>query len=463
MATDRDQTYTISSADEGRALRLPNLRVTVTLPDRRIFSAPLGLVPLVVGQSADCDLSVTDPKVSRRHCELRLTDRGVFVQDLDSRNGTFIRDLRISGAFLPPGLPVTIGDSSFVLTASGGSALIPLSTAKAFGTAVGESLAMRAVFGRLERVAPTDETVLLLGESGTGKEVLAREIHQNSRRRNGPMVTVDCGAIASSTIEVELFGSVPGAATGAVNKAGLFEAAHRGTIFIDELGELPLEAQQKLLRVIEARTVRRLGSTHEQVIDVRIVAATHRNLKKMVAEGKFRQDLYYRLSVFELHVPPLRERKDDIPLLVERFLSNRNPPMTIDDLAPETIPMLMGYDWPGNVRELRNALARLVLFPELLPEMFESQSPEANGIERGAPTVVGAESGQDHATNGQLGRLLDLTLPEAREAVLEELERKYVAAKLRQFEGNISRAAEAMGVSRQLLHRLLDRHGMRAK
>ncbi len=457
MKAQGDQTYTISTADEGHSLRLPHLQVTVTLPDRRTISAQLELVPLVLGQSTECDLVVNDPKVSRRHCELRLTERGVFVEDLDSRNGTFLRDIRIAGAFVSPGMPVAIGDSSFVIAASGGSAVIPLSKQGRFGDAVGESLAMRALFAKIERIAPTDETILLLGESGTGKEVLARAVHQNSRRNKGPLIVVDCGAISSSTIEVELFGSVPGAATGAVNKPGLFEAAHRGTIFIDELGELPLDAQQKLLRVIESRTVRRLGSTHEQPIDVRIVAATHRNLAKMVAEGKFRQDLFYRLSVFELLVPPLRERKDDIPVLVERFLSARNPPMPADALPPETMPMFMGYDWPGNVRELRNVLARLVLFPEFLHEMFSSKATEAN-----TPHAVHPNP-QAQSDDAQLGKLLEMTLPEAREAVLEELERKYATAKLRQFDGNISRAAESMGVSRQLLHRLLDRHGIRAK
>jgi transcriptional regulator with PAS, ATPase and Fis domain len=462
VENDRGTSYTLASFDEGRSLRLPNLQVIVSLPNRRTMSAPLGLAPLVLGQSADCDLVVSDPKVSRRHCELRLTEQGVFVQDLDSRNGTFIREVQVMGAYLPPGVPVTLGDSSFVVQPSGGAAVLPLSARGAFGSAVGESLAMRALFAKLERVAPTDETILLLGESGTGKEVLARAIHQNSKRSSAQFVTVDCGAIPSSTIEVELFGTVPGAATGAINKAGLFEAAHKGTIFIDELGELPLEAQQKLLRVIEARTVRRLGATQEQAIDVRIIAATHRNLKTMVSEGKFRQDLFFRLSVFEAHVAPLRERKDDILLLVERFLSSRNPPMKISDLAPETIPMLMGYDWPGNVRELRNVLARLVLFPELLHEMFTSATSTFKTTSDNGPTTT-EESAKTPDEDAQLGRFLELTLPEAREAVLEELERKYVAAKLRQYDGNISRAAEAMGVSRQLLHRLLDKHGMRAK
>ena len=461
MSSERDASFTLTSLDDGRSLRLPNLRVTVTLPDRQTVTTPLVLAPLVLGKSPECDLVVTDPKVSRVHCEIRLTEQGVLLKDIQSRNGTFIRDVRIVEALLPPGVPATVGDSMLVVQPSGGAAVLPLSTRGSFGDAVGEGLAMRALFARLERVAKSEETILLLGESGTGKEVLARSIHQESRRAHGPYVIVDCGAIPSSTIEAELFGTVPGAATGAVNRAGFFEAAHQGTIFIDEIGEVPLEAQQKLLRVIEARTVRRLGSTQERAVDVRIVAATHRNLKAMVAAGRFRQDLYFRLSVLELQVPPLRERREDIPLLVERFLSSRNPPLKASDLPPETLPMLVGYEWPGNVRELRNVIARLVLFPELLHEILGptagyAPEPTATPLRADEATKVDPE-------DLKLGKLLELSLPEAREAVLAELERKYATAKLRKYDGNISRAAEAMGVSRQLLHRLLDRHGIRAK
>ncbi|MRG95431.1 sigma 54-interacting transcriptional regulator [Polyangium spumosum] len=459
----QDLSFTLTSIDEGRSLRLPNLRAIVTLPDRQTLTAPLGLGPLLLGKSPECDLVVHDPKVSRVHCEVRLTEKGVLVRDTDSRNGTFIRDVRIVEAFVPPGVPVTVGDSTLVVQPSGGAAVLPLSARSAFGSALGESLAMRALFAKLERIAKTEETILLLGESGTGKEVLARSIHQESRRASGPYVIVDCGAVPSNTIESELFGMVVGAATGAVNRAGFFEAAHHGTIFIDEIGELPLEAQQKLLRVIEARTVRRLGSTQERAIDVRIVAATHRNLRSMVAEGKFRQDLYFRLSVLELQVPPLRERREDIPLLVERFLSSRNPPLRASDLPPETIPMLLGYDWPGNVRELRNVITRLVLFPELLHEILGPEAGGAPAARAASPPVDEAAKVNPEEAEEKLGKLLELSLPEAREAVLAELERKYATAKLRRYDGNISRAAEAMGVSRQLLHRLLDRHGIRAK
>ena len=343
---------------EGQSLRVPTLRVIVTLPDGDGPSvwAPLQLGSIVLGQSPACGLVVPDPKVSRKHCELRVTEQGVLLRDLGSKNGTFINDVRITEAFLTPGTSVRIGDSTFVLQESGGAAVLPLSAGHSFGSALGQSLAMRVLFARLERLAKIDVPILLLGEPGTGKEELARAIHQNSRRSEGPFVTVDCEAIPANHLEAKLFGL-----DDHVHKPldGFFHAAHGGTIFFDEIGELPLDVQKTLLWVIEAKKVRRLNSTRAQDIDVRIIASTRRDLKAMVTERQFRPDLHFRLSVYEVVVPPLRERKDDIPLLVEQFLSRRHSTTKLSDLPPETLPMLMAYDWPGNVRELRDVVARL--------------------------------------------------------------------------------------------------------
>ncbi len=457
MAEDYAATFTLTSFDKGRSLRLPNIRVSLKLPDRHVIEAPLGLAPLVVGTSAECDLVVSDPKVSRRHCQILLTERGILLRDLGSKNGTFVRDLRVLEALLPPAVPVTLGDSELLVKPAGATTVLPLSSKKSFGKAIGQSFAMRALFAKLERAAPTDETILLIGESGTGKEVLASAIHESSPRKDGPFVVVDCGAIAPNLIEGELFGYTRGAFTGAVApKSGLFELANGGTLFLDEIGELPLELQPKLLRVIESKQVRRLGASELQPIDVRVVAATHRNLRSMAEEGAFRKDLYFRLAVIDAQVPALRERKDDIQMLAERFLETRDPPRKLSDLPAETLPMLVSHDWPGNVRELRNVVARLVLFPELLPELVVAPASS------NAPVQEKRASNTDPEVE-RLGRLLQLSLPEARELVLEELERKYVPIKLRQHEGNISRAADAMGVSRQLLYRLLERHGIQAK
>jgi DNA-binding NtrC family response regulator len=386
---------------------------------------------------------LSDPQVSRRHCELRLTPEGIVLLDLDSKNGTFIGTVAVREVMLPPAVPVTIGSSELVVHAAGTPVLLPLSAASSFGGAVGGSLPMRALFAKLERAAATDQTILLLGESGTGKEVLARAIHDASPRKGGPFVVFDCGATTASLIEAELFGHTRGAFTGAATaRAGLLEEAHGGTLFIDEVGELPLDLQPKLLRALEARQVRRVGAAEWRSFDARVVAATHRNLRARVAEGSFREDLYYRLCVVEAQVPSLRERKDDIPALVERFLAAHTPPRALADLPARALPLLSAYEWPGNVRELRNVVTRLLLFPELVEELVRPA---------GAPE------------DERLGRLLALPLPEAREVLLEEFERRYLAVHLREHGGNISKAADAMGVSRQHVHRLVARYELKAK
>jgi transcriptional regulator with PAS, ATPase and Fis domain len=473
--------YTLTSIDRGASLRLPDIRVIATLPDRRVITTSFGIYPLLVGTSADCDILLSDPRVSRRHCELRLTEKGVLIRDLASKNGTLIGGAPVVEAFLPPGVPAIVGDTEILVHATGSSAVLPLSPRAAFGECVGQSLPMRALFATLERAAPTDETILLLGESGTGKEILARGIHAHSKWKDGPFVVVDCGAIAPNLIEGELFGYVRGAFTGAAAaRTGLLEEANGGTLFIDELGELPLDLQPKLLRAIESRQIRKLGSNEWTPWSARIVAATHRNLRQKASEGTFREDLYYRIAVVEVHVPALREHKDDIDLLVERFLATRDPPSSIADLPPRTIALLKAYDWPGNVRELRNTVARLVLFPELLPQLIGPSKGAGERETTGSPTAPpppdksaapvdtagAAEAGADEAQEGdveRLGMLLELPLPDARQVVMERFERRYLAVKLRQHGGNISRVADAIGVSRQLIYRLMERYALRGK
>ncbi|UQA63538.1 sigma 54-interacting transcriptional regulator [Polyangium aurulentum] len=437
---DRPVTVTTIRSD---AVELPDLRVVVSPPSAPPVEATLGLRPLVFGSSPSCDVLVPDPLVSRRHCQLLLEERGVVLRDLGSKNGTFMGNMRIFEILMPPDASATIGTTTIVLRASGRPAVVPLSTSARFGQALGAALAMRALFAQLERAAAASETILLLGESGTGKELLARAVHDASPRRDCPFVVFDCSAVAPSLLEAELFGHAKGAFTGAASaRAGLLEQAHGGTLFIDEIGELPLELQPKLLRALESRQCRRVGSTQYTPFDARIVAATHRDLQGRVAAGTFREDLYYRLAVVEAMVPPLRERKEDIPLLVERFLAAQSPPLTLADLPPNAMDLLKAHHWPGNVRELRNTVTRLVLFPHMVEQ----------AITRTAPRRVGGAA-------DELGQIIALPLREARDMVVEQFERKYITAKLREHGGNVSRAAAAMGVSRQFLHRLMERYG----
>jgi len=365
-----------------------------------------------------------------------MTERGVVVKDLDSRNGVWVQKIRLTEAVLPPGAVVNLGKLTLTVETSGESVRVPLAAGQQFGEAVGKSMAMRALFARLQRAAQTEEPVLMLGESGTGKELLAQAIHQASPRRGGPFVVFDCGAVTPSLVESELFGYEKGAFSGAQGaRVGLLESANGGTLFLDELGELPLDLQPKLLRALESRQVRPVGGNRMRELSIRVVAATHRDLKARVSAGEFREDLYYRLAVVEVRVPPLRERVEDIPLLVERLLARRTPPCSLSDLPPNTLSVLKGHAWPGNVRELRNTLARLILFPGGEGALLKS---EAEGAEPRCPPFH-----------------------EAREAIIADFERRYVADQLRAHKGNISAAARAMGVSRQFLHKLITEHGMK--
>jgi transcriptional regulator with PAS, ATPase and Fis domain len=448
-----DERFTLTSMDLDGSLSVPSILVSVVPPGGPPVEARLELRPLVIGTSAECDLVVVDPRISRQHCELRLTAQGIVLRDLGSKNGTLVGKVAIKEALLPPSVQVTIGGSELTIRAMGAPSLLPMAPKGSFGEAIGQSFAMRALFAKLERAATTAQTILLLGESGTGKEVLARAIHDQSPRKNGPFVVFDCAATTPTLVESELFGHVRGAFTGAAAAhGGLLEEASGGTLFIDEIGELPLDLQPKLLRALEAKQVRRVGATEFRPFDARIVAATHRNLRARIAGGSFREDLYYRLAVVEVQVPALRERKEDIPALVARFLATHDPKVSLADLPPHAQALLAAHDWPGNVRELRNVVARLVLFPDLLEELIAPIMKEP-GPAAAAPPVE----------TDRLGRLADLQLHEARELVLEQFERSYLSAKLLKHQGNISRVADAMGVSRSLVYRLIERYGERAK
>jgi DNA-binding NtrC family response regulator len=403
----------------------------------------LGARPITVGAHASCDLVLTDAQVSRKHAELAAVPEGVRVKDLGSTNGTWWQGSRVTEVVVPSGTVVRFGGTSVRIGASE-APQVPPSERERFGAMVGRSIAMRELFAVLELAAPSDATILIEGESGTGKELAARAVHDASPRAAGPFVVVDCSAIAESLIDSHLFGHVKGAFTGAdVARKGAFVEASGGTLFLDELGELPLAAQAKLLRALEAQTVQPVGADRPVPVDTRVVAATHRELARMVADKQFRFDLFYRLAVVHVALPPVRQRLEDLPLLIAAFYAARGAepgPIDGDNLA-----RLERHAWPGNVREVRNVLERAwamsgagARFADL--KLWVDPSAPAAGF----------------------GEIVDTALPfkEAKERWNDQFERRYVAAVFAAQAGNVTRAAEHAGLSRRHFRELLYKHGL---
>jgi DNA-binding NtrC family response regulator len=405
---------------------------------------------ITVGKSRSCDVVLPDESVSRVHAEIRREGESYRLRDRGSTNGSFVGGARVTDAYLKPGDVLGVGKVQLRFMPRDARAELLPSEAERFGEVIGKSLAMRKIFGVLERVAPTDVTVLLEGETGTGKDLVARSIHLASPRRDGPYVVVDCGAIAQDQIEAELFGvegpAVPGGtpAPGVGPRQGALELGKGGTVFMDEVGELPRDLQSKLLRVLETQRLRRVGGTDEVETDIRVIAANVRDLKSLVDAGDFREDLYFRLAVVAAHIPPLRERREDIPLLIEHF-SRRLPPGMWKAPGPEAMARLVGYDWPGNVRELRNVVERSAYL-----------SPD--GVIDLVTTGRRAQPGQELVEFDPT-----LTFREQKERAVELFEEAYLQWLLQRAEGNISRAAREADMDRKYLHKLLRRYGIDAK
>ncbi|MGD0527802.1 MAG: sigma 54-interacting transcriptional regulator, partial [Polyangiaceae bacterium] len=360
MPTDPDDLVTTVLPGSGQTFPLAGLDLVVVEGPDRGARAPVGSGITRVGTSASSHLRLTDRAVSRVHCELHLLDRVVQIVDAGSTNGTFAEGgVRIADAALAPGSVFRVGSTAIRIEAANVPTRVPISSKDHFGGLLGGSLAMKRVYAVLERLAATDTTALIHGETGTGKELAARAVHEASKRARGPFVTVDCGAIAESLIESELFGHVRGAFSGAhAERRGLFEEAQGGTLFLDEIAELPLSLQPKLLRVLEAREVRPLGANAGRPINVRVLAATHRSLAQSVNEGAFREDLYYRLAVVEVELPPLRARREDLVTIAQRFYERFSG--TDESLPPALAAAIQARSWTGNVRELRNFIERTV-------------------------------------------------------------------------------------------------------
>jgi DNA-binding NtrC family response regulator len=446
-----EHTIQIQSAEGLAVLRRRRLRIEVVRGPDKKRRVELDGDRIVVGTHEACDLVLADPTVSRHHVEIALVAGGYRVRDLDSSNGTFAGELRITEIVTPSAITLRLGESELKIAPSGDSVDVPLPTATRLGPLLGKSPRMRKIFELVGKVAPTDTTVLLTGESGTGKEVTARAIHEHSRRASGPFVVVDCAALPPTLIESELYGHERGAFTGADRaRTGAFEAASGGTLFLDELGELPLELQTRLLGAIERRQIQPLGSQRSRAIDVRLVAATNRDLRREVNRGTFRADLYFRLAVVVLELPPLRERPEDIPVYVESFLrelAQDGQPMSID---AATMHDLMARAWPGNVRELRNTLERAAALGEI---EAEPQGPT------GAPSIAAEDAAPEPAAEAVDP---DVPFKTAKGLLIDRFERAYVEALMRKHGGNITQAARSAEIDRVYLLRLLDKFGLRA-
>jgi DNA-binding NtrC family response regulator/pSer/pThr/pTyr-binding forkhead associated (FHA) protein len=399
---------------------------------------PLDAAGLTVGSDASNGLTVDDPFVSARH--LRLERRGARwqVTDLGSTNGTFLSGVRVVQAELPPGMPLAVGDCRLALEVGPPRPGRP----SLFEGLFSADPAMRQVFDLVERVAAGEVPVTILGETGTGKELVARAIHARSPRREGPFIPVNCSAIAETLIESELFGHEKGAFSGADRlRKGAFEEAHGGTIFLDEIGELPFDLQPKLLRALELGEVKRVGASRPIQVSVRIVAATHRDLRAAVRAGRFREDLYYRLCVVPVSIPPLRQRRGDVRSLAERFLEAAAPRGLSLAWSEEALQKLEGYDWPGNIRQLRNVTQRALLF-----------RGEGLAIPAGAVTFEdtrGPASGTgDDAT---------LYLPGL---TMEDIEREAIRLSLRRHRGRRSAVVKELQIAKSTVMKRIGQWGL---
>ncbi|HVW26147.1 MAG TPA: sigma 54-interacting transcriptional regulator [Polyangiaceae bacterium] len=432
----------------GVAPSLSHHRLKLTVaegPDAGLHCDILG-ARVSVGTATSNDLRLTDDTVSRHHCEIVARGDCYAVRDLGSTNGTLVEGVSVFEAPLVPGARLILGDTAVIFEPTHTWVPIGESQAEHFGELYGSSAAMRTVFALLEKVASVSLTCLVVGETGTGKEVAARAVHALSNRANGPFVILDCGAVNENLILAELFGHERGAFTGADrSRIGAFERASGGTILLDEIGELPLELQPKLLRVLERKEVTRIGSGDPIEVDVRVLAATHRDLAAMVEEGTFREDLLYRLAEVVVRMPPLREHREDIPLLANRILQQLDGPKRT--LSPDAIAHLLDQPWSGNVRELRNLVRRAAALSNatvLQRDSFDrSEQVRSSQGSSQPPPPLGVPA--EH-----------LSLREARRLA----ERDYLTRLVARYGSDLDLAAAHAGIHRKSLERLIRQRGL---
>jgi DNA-binding NtrC family response regulator len=422
-------TRTVSVSGSKRQLARFLLKV-VAGADAGIMSASHG-EELTIGTAPGNNLVLTDETVSRHHCSIEISPEGYLFKDLGSRNGSRIDGVFVESGRLHDGVSIQLGESNLSFKVLEDRVEEPLSKATKFGEVLGESPAMRRIFQVAERASQADASLLIEGETGTGKTALARELHNRSRRSERPFMVIDCASLVRGLVESELFGHEKGAFTGADKPhAGLFESAQGGTVFLDEIGELPKELQPKLLRVLESKTVTRVGSNTPIPVDFRLVAATNRDLRSEVNRGSFREDLYYRISTLRVKIPPLRERTEDLPPLAAHFYAQLSSGPK--ELPPELLRAVLRHPWHGNARELRNFIEQCIVTDSI-----------------GDPRGLAAESHD-----------LSLSFREAKKISVDRWESSYLSSLMKAYRGNVSRASRGVKMDRNHLRDLLKKHGL---
>ncbi len=415
-----------------------------------------------IGKKEDNDLVLNDNTVSRNHIEIIMNSDFFLLKDLNSTNGAFINDIKVKEAYLTPGDIIKIGNTELEFIAFDEKVSLEPSPNTEFGELVGKSRKMRQIFSLLEKISPSLATIIIEGETGTGKELVAKAIHASSHRKSKPFVVFDCSAVTPTLIESELFGHEKGAFTGAIKqRKGAFEAAYGGTVFLDEIGELSLELQPKLLRALEQREIKRVGSNEKIPLDVRVICATNRDLKQEVEDGNFREDLYYRLSVVKVHLPPLRERPEDIALIIKKFLEHSKFNQLPDGSAKvkvvedESLKILQRYQWPGNVRELANIIERTVSMAEgdkitasHLSYVFQEIDPLLDSKNQETPNLE-----------------VDTSMPfkEAKQKIVENFEKDYLEELLKKYNYNVSKASREAKIDRKHLRNLIKKYNIQVE
>jgi len=398
--------------------------------------------PLVIGRDDGAQIRLADPEVSALHCELRAVNEGVLVKDLGSTNGTFVGSVRIREGVITTATELLVGSTRITIEPTTGKQRVDVGYSDRFGDLVGSSPKMRRVFGVLEKIANTALSILILGETGTGKEVVAKSVHDASDRKGGPFVVLDCGSIPASLAESILFGHEKGVFTGATERRkGALAEAHGGTLFLDELGELPLELQPKLLRVLSERQVKRVGGNTFEPIDVRVLAATRRDLGVEMNAGRFRSDLFFRIAQVRVELPALRERLDDLPLLVAEICKRAGKPEAASIVEDWIERRLGSYDWPGNVRELVNVAqvaATLADTPEAIDDVL----------------TLARDSVADEPQRPQTA------FAEAKRGSIASFEREYFTQLSRASKGNVSEMARQSGMERHHVRAYLRKYGI---